>query len=99
MKCNRVFLKPLSFKLHLIVVGVEVEGAYVLISPGGLQIEGNTLNPSSEFDSSPTAYDTLYVLITLAVLAIINNFLHILFVQIKEQMFNFTIDIYSYVCF
>lgn len=74
MKCNRVFLKPLSFKRHLIAVGAEVGGAYVLISPGGLQIEGNTLNPSSEFASSPTASDTLYALIILAVLAIINNF-------------------------
>ena len=34
MKCSSVYLKPVSFKLHLIPVGVEVEGPHVLISPG-----------------------------------------------------------------
>jgi len=34
MKCNSVYLKPLSFKLCLIPVGAKFEGAYVLVSPG-----------------------------------------------------------------
>jgi len=34
MKCKSVYLKPVSFKLHLITVGAEYEGAHVLICPG-----------------------------------------------------------------
>jgi hypothetical protein len=34
VKFNSIYLKPLSLKLRLIVVGAKFEGAYVLISPG-----------------------------------------------------------------